>query len=121
MAYSYIWPPGLPQRVEKGYSESRGVLILKTPMDAGPAKMRRRGTKPDMLNVSFLMSSAQVLILEDFVNNTLQGTARFGFTHPRTGVIVETRFVPQDSGTLYSVDYVGPGYYKTAMQLEILP
>lgn len=123
MSYAYTWPGTLPQRVEKGYTESRGVLIIKTSMDAGPAKMRRRGQKPDMLNVSFLMTTTQITDLETFVNDVLKGVARFGFPHPRLTptTYVETRLVPQDSGTLYSVDYVAPGYYKVAMQLEILP
>jgi len=121
MAYAYIWPPSLPQSPQKGFTETGGVLILRTQMDAGPAKQRRRGQKPQMLQVSFIMTTAQTEVLEEFVKTTLQGTARFGFTHPRLGTIVETRIVPQSAGDLYTFSYLAPGYWTVSLQLEILP
>ena len=117
----YTWPPGLPQSPQKGYTEDSGVLILKTAMDAGPAKMRRRGKKPTTLNMNFLMTAAQVDTLEDFTKNIIRGTYRFDFKHPRTNATIEARMVPQDSGTLYNITYVAPGYYTISLQLEILP
>lgn len=121
MAYSYTWPTSLPQVPQKGYTETGGVLLLRTPQDSGPAKMRYRGNKPQMLNCSFLMTSAQVTVLESFVKNTIRGVARFGFIHPRTNSTVEVRIVPQSEGDLYNLAYVAPGYYTATLQLEILP
>lgn len=120
MAVSYFWPASLPQRPQKGYSEEIGVNVLRSPMDAGPAKMRRRGNKPSILNVSFILTTAQVETLENFVFNTTRGVARFGFPHPRTNTQVEVRIVPQES-VYYKLQYVAPGYYSAALQLEILP
>jgi hypothetical protein len=120
MAVSYLWPASLPQVPQKGYTEDIGVNVLRTPMDAGPAKMRRRSRKPAIMNVTFFLTTAQVATLENFVTNTIGGVARFGFTHPRTKVQVETRIVPQDS-VYYKLQYVGPGYYTASMQFEILP
>lgn len=121
MAYAYVWPSTLPQTPQKGFSETGGVLILRTPMDAGPAKMRRRGPKPRTLNLSFLMTTEQVSILENFINNTIRGTARFGFTNPRTYAIEEVRIVPQSEGALYTSTYTAPGYWTVTMQFEVLP
>lgn len=121
MAYSYTWPAGLPQTVQKGYSESSGVLILRTPMDAGPAKMRKRGNKPQVLSVNFLMTTNQVEILDSFIKDTLQGTARFGFTHPRTGNVVEVRIIPSNDGNLFNISYTAPDYYNITLSLEVLP
>jgi hypothetical protein len=121
MAYSYVWPPSLPQVPQKGYSETGGVLMVRTPQDSGPAKMRYRGQKPQMLNVSFLMTTAQVSALDTFVKSTIRGTARFGFTHPRTGVVVEVRIVPQGEGEYYNMTYQAPGYYLVTTQFEVLP
>ena len=121
MAVSYIWPAGLPQVVEKGFTESMGLNVLRTPMDAGPAKMRRRSLKPTVMNVSFLLTTAQVSTLETFVFTTLNGTARFGFPHPRKGTQVEARIVPGQDGSYYTLSYRAPGYYGVALQLEILP
>lgn len=121
MSYSYLWPSGLPQAPQKGYTESIGVLITRTAMDAGPAKQRKRGNRPQSMNVSFIMTDAQVAILETFVVQTIKGTARFGFTHPRTNTIVEVRIVPQTDGEMYSLTYIAPGFYTVALKLEVLP
>ena len=121
MAYNYIWPPGLPQIPQKGYSETTGTNIIKTPTDSGPAKLRYRGQKPSNLNLTFIMTDSQVEILEDWVTTTLKGVIRFGFPHPRKNVVVECRFVPQGEGNLYTISYIAPGYWNVAVTLEILP
>ena len=121
MAYAYIWPPSLPQVPQKGFTETGGALIMRTQMDAGVAKQRRRGLSPAQLNVSFILTTAQVDTLEDFVNNTIKGVARFGFTHPRTKAIEEVRIIPQGEGTLYNLAYLAPGYWTLTLQLEVLP
>ena len=121
MAYSYIWPSGLPQCVRTNYTETQGVLLLRTPMDAGPAKMRRRGQKPTMLNVTFTMSNSELSTLENFAKNTVKGTARFGFPEPRSGNIIEVRFSPSGDGDLYSLAYLGPNLFTVSMTLEVLP
>lgn len=127
MAYSYTWPNGLPQAPQKGYTEDKGLIIIKTPMDSGPAKIRKRGKRPDVLNVSFIMTSTDVSVLQNFVENTIQGTARFGFPHPRlttnpaAPVIAEVRIVPQGEGVMYNMSYLAPNYYTVTMQLEIMP
>lgn len=121
MAYAFIWPLGLPQKPNTDYSETSGVLILRTTMDAGPAKMRKRGNRTDTMQVAFDMSTAQVEILRAFTQDSLKGTARFGFTHPRTNEIVEVRIIPQQDGALFSVNYIVPELWKVSLQLEILP
>jgi hypothetical protein len=121
MAVTYVWPGSLPQAVRVDYSENAGALILRTPMDSGPAKLRRRGQRPDVMKVGFYMTPAQVTTLETFVKSTLKGTARFGFPHPRTNAAIEARIIPTDDGELYSASYVGPGIYAVDMQIEVLP
>jgi hypothetical protein len=121
MAYSYVWPTALPQVPQKGYTETGGVLMVRTPQDSGPAKMRYRGLKPQVLNLSFLMTSTQVASLDNFIKTTIKGTSRFGFTHPRTGAIVEVRIVPQGEGDYYTMTYQAPGYYMINTQFEVLP
>lgn len=116
-----IWPLSLPQSPQKGFTETGGLLILRSPMDAGPAKQRKRGQRPQGLQVSFVMTTAQTQTFENFVKNTLQGTSRFEFTHPRLNTTVETRIVPQGEGQLYSMSYLAPEYWNVSLQLEILP
>jgi len=121
MAYTYLWPVSLPQSPQKNFTETGGALIIRTPMDSGPAKQRRRGKLPSKMTLSFIMTSAQVTTLENFVTNDIKGTARFGFTHPRTGQIVEARMIPQGDGELYTASYIAPGYYTISTTFEILP
>lgn len=121
MSTPYVWPPGLPQIPERGFTESIGVSVLRTPMEAGPAKMRRRFKRPTVMQVSYLLSTAQVNTLETFVFTTLQGVYRFTFPHPRTGASVETRIVPGQDSTYYTISYAAPGYWKIGLQLEIMP
>ena len=121
MAYAYIWPSALPQKPNTDYSESSGVLVIRTAVDAGPAKMRRRGKRTETMQVSFDMSDAQVDSLDAFIKDTLRGTARFGFPHPRLSTVVEARIVPQSDGAMYSISYMVVDRWKVSMQLEILP
>ena len=121
MAYSYVWPPTLPQGPQKGFTESIQSNIARVGMDSGIAKLRRRSAKPSTMSLTFLMTSAQVDVLDDFVTNTIKGTKRFGFTHPRTGNIEEVRFITSGEGELYNLQYAAPGFYYVKLQLEILP
>lgn len=120
MAYAYSWPAGLPQVPQKGFTETGGPRVVRTQMDAGIAKQRYKGLGISMLNLTFILTSEQVETLEEFVQQTIRGVARFGFPHPRTQQVVEARIVPQ-SDSLYSLTYLAPGYWTLTLQLEILP
>lgn len=120
------WPTTLPQAPQKGYTESVGVNIIRSPMDAGPAKQRFRGKKGSILNLNFMMSTAQVTELETFIKDTLSGVKRFAFPHPRYAgqvpqVTVEVRVVPQNEGQLFQLQYLAPGYWQVTTVFEILP
>lgn len=121
MAYTYVWPTSLPQRPLESYSETTGAMIIRTQPDLGPAKQRRRGQRPDTLSVQFNMSTSQCETLREFIQDTLRGTIRFGFTHPRTLAVVEVRVVPQGSGELYTTSYILPELWQVSLQLEVLP
>lgn len=118
---TYSWPGSLPQNPQENFSETAGVRMLSTSMDAGPAKLRRRGSKGSVMSLSFDMTTAQLSTFETFVQDTLKGTARFGFTHPRKATVVEVRLVPQGDGELYTVNYVMHGHWSVSMQMEVLP
>lgn len=122
MTSSINWPPGLPQQCTvQGYGEDQGLNVLNTPVDSGPAKMRKVGNRPDTLAVGFRMTTAQVATLETFIKTTLAGVKRFNFTHPRTGASRECRVIPQRNGSYYRVAYVGPTTWQVDLQLEVLP
>lgn len=115
------WPSSLPQSPQKDFTENIGVNIIRSPMDAGPAKQRLRSRRPTTMNLSFIMTTAQTKALETFVNTTILGVRRFNFVHPRLGTSVECRLVPQGDGQFFSLQYRAPGYWQTNLQFEILP
>ena len=113
------WPATLPPLNEiSGFNERQPKNTLRTPMDAGPAKVRRRftaGVRP--LQGRMLMDADQIEILDSFyINDLASGSLKFDITHPRTGAAASARFVEEPDWTHLS----GP-YYTVALQLEILP
>jgi hypothetical protein len=111
----------LPQVPQKGFSESIGLNIIRSPMDAGPSKMRRRAAGVNTMDLSFIMTTAQCTTLENFIKNTLFGVKRFSFPHPRTNTNVEVRIVPSGDGEFFKLQYLAPGYWNTSLKFEILP
>jgi hypothetical protein len=115
-----VWPISLPQVPQKGYTESLGLNIIRSQPDLGPSKQRRRGVSPNTMDVNFILTTEQAGTLESFLLTELQGVKRFKFNHPRTLQDVEVRAINQ-SGSLYKLQYLAPGYWTASLQLEILP
>jgi hypothetical protein len=90
-------------------------------MDAGPAKQRRKSVGVNTMDLSFIMTTAQTVSLENFIANTLAGTKRFSFPHPRKGTTVEVRIVPSGDSEFFKLQYLAPGYWSTSLKFEILP
>ena len=111
----------LPQVPQKGFTESIGVSVIRSTMDSGPAKMRRRALGVNTMDLSFIMTTAQTTALENFIKNTLNGVKRFTFPHPRTSANVEVRIVPSGEGEFFKLQYLAPGYWQTSLKFEILP
>lgn len=112
------WPATLPAPAIDSLRESPPKNKLRTQMDKGPAKQRRRttaNTRP--LSFVLKLTAAQVQILDDFfTGDTAYGVTEFNYTHPRTGDSVTAQFVdePQyneQAGVLYNV----------SVSLEVLP
>jgi hypothetical protein len=116
------WPATLPQIPQKGFQETIGINIIRTQTDGGPAKQRRRASRPNDMQLSFIMTTAQTQILDDFIKNSIGGVARFQFPHPRLlGTTVDVRIVPGSNGEFFTVQYLAPGYWSTSLRMEIMP
>lgn len=114
------WPAGLPQRPSwTNYQETPPNLVVRTQMDSGPPKVRRRftaGVRPFKCGFDVL-TATEIATLDDFFLNTTGGGAlRFNWIHPRTGVAAELRFV---SAPAYTA--IGGLSYSVTMDMEILP
>jgi hypothetical protein len=113
------WPETLPQSpLVEGFRETPANTALRTEMETGPAKLRQRTTAATAtLSLTFIISTAQLAVLDGFYADTLQGgTLAFDFTHPVTGETVNCRFrQPPARGTLNG------GYFRVSVELEVLP
>jgi hypothetical protein len=118
---AYTWPLTLPQLVNDDLSGSEGLRVLRTPMDKGVAKMRLLGDRADPIAVKFHMSAAQIVILRNFIKNTILGVRRFDFTHPVTGDPIEVRIVPDSDGRFFDYTVFGHEEYLVSMTFEIMP
>jgi hypothetical protein len=118
---AYTFPATLPQFVTTNYAENSGVITVITPMDMGSPKMRRRGVRSTTFDVAFIMDNDQIQTLDDFIKNTIKGTARFDFPHPRTRANIEVRIIPNSDGAYYNVGYLGVEHYNITMKLEQMP
>jgi hypothetical protein len=114
------WPASLPQLVAvEGYGEAPPDTTLRSQMDAGPAKVRRRftaGVRP--LTLQLDLDGAQVETLDGFFEAILKGGAlAFDWVHPRTQSAATLRFARPPA--------YRPGHsdaaWQALLELEILP
>ena len=91
---TYAWPDTLPQCMS-GYSEKTEAMTIRTSVEEGPPKVRRRFTKRVTRGrVSMVMDIDQRNRLDDFFVYDLDaGVHRFTFPHPWTQELVEWRMV----------------------------
>lgn len=112
------WPATLPAPIINSLKESPPDNTIRSQMDKGPAKVRRRTTanvRP--LSFTLRLTPAQVATLDTFYNTTtFSGADEFDYTHPRTSAAVTARFVnPPEYSELEGV------LYNCSISLEIMP
>lgn len=118
---SLEWPDDLPPiTILKGSSERWPDVLIRTKMDAGPEKQRRRFTSAPTVwrMVHPAYSGADVARLESFWADDLSGGALpFAAPHPRGGDARSWRFLPSS----IAVTPRGPDTYAVRFDLELLP
>jgi len=113
-----IWPETLPQ--EPLIEEFTGTIqdtVIRTSMDAGPEKMRRRFTATsEYYAVSWVMTKTQFTTFRDFFTNTIAGgSEEFEMNHPITGETALVRFRKP-----YRFVPIG-AHWKVSAEIEVLP
>jgi len=110
------WPAELPQCLDT-YSEQAQPITVRTNVDEGPAKVRRRfSLRVVKAQASVVLRIDQRNVLDSFFYVDLDGgSKRFTFTHPWLGVLKEWRFVEAPS---FSND--GPMAVPTSMVWELM-
>jgi len=113
------WPVSLPQSpLIQGNNEQAPNNVIRTPMDVGPPKVRRRATAGVRnYTYQFHMTTTQVATLDTFYNDTLSGgSLEFDWTNPRTNNTEYFRFV---TPPIYQK--IGPDLWLVNINLEQLP
>lgn len=114
---SIVWPSSLPQVLRlDGQKGRRKSNVIRTEMDAGPIKARRRYTVTEKLfEGSVILTEEQRETLENWYKNDLgDGTLRFVMKDPQTLVPAEFRFTED-----YDEDSLD-GLWQITMKLEKL-
>ena len=114
------WDTDLPAKLfVNGYTQSLPDVTIKSDMDAGPSKIRRRFTAGiEPVSGTMVMSAAQLATLGTFYNTTLLGgSLRFSWTKPTAhSVACELRFTETPSWISLGADN-----YEISLSFEILP
>jgi hypothetical protein len=114
---SLFWPETLPKTlIMDGLSAKRSSSVIRTRMDAGPGKARRRYTASSKIYTGrMLLTVEQRDTLDQFFRLKLaDGALRFFFTDPQTLETGEFRFT--ENYTENSAD----GLFEIQMSLERL-
>jgi len=118
MAIIY-WPPLLQQLLnEQEFGIQKGDTTIRSDMDVGPQKVRRRFTKSvDDFSCSVFLTTVQWTLFETFFNTILGGgTLPFVFNHPISQIPTRFRFKGQPA-----YRSIGGGNYTVSMVWERLP
>lgn len=113
------WPITLQQLLsEANFGYEISDTAVRTDMDVGPQKVRRRFTRPvNFLTGSIYLTIAQYSIFYTFYNTTLNGgVLPFEFLHPVTKELKEWRF---KGGA--RVSSIGGGNFVVEFTWEELP
>lgn len=91
-----VWPVGLPQApLVRKSNHSPTSATIRSSVDAGPDKVRRRSTIViDKWSLGLIVSGAQLTTFKTFFHSTCQsGAIAFDWKDPHTGAEREFRFV----------------------------
>ncbi len=114
-----IWPPMLPAApLVEGFQETAPTITLRSAIDAGPPKVRRRFTAGiSQISCRYTVTRDLMNILDNFYFNGVAGGAiPFEWEHPRRREIVMVRFREAPQYTAYSGDI-----WTAVVALEVLP
>lgn len=122
MSTTINWPASLPSFLVKDWNYKKKSSIIKSEMETGQPKRRRRTTSELAYPSGTLeVSSTQLSTFIDFVENTLAGgVLSFNWPEFITGSSKEVVLNIGTGEDLYSVKQVGENSYSLKLSLEVL-
>ena len=117
------WPNELPQNQFIGVDDTRDKGAIRTSMDAGPAKMRRRfSAAVRAITCPIELYGWQKSIFDTFFITTLaEGSLPFTWSDPETDATQTYRFTAPPKFSLEVGGDAGKRLWKASLALEILP
>jgi hypothetical protein len=119
------WPSTVPDSLqESGYSYEAQSGVIRTNMDTGPAKVRRRFTAVSKTHKgNIILTKTQLATWESWFENVIIfGTLTFTMTNPQTAASMTVRLVIPSSGKAYSVaPEAGSGNMILSIEVEVMP
>lgn len=103
-----VWPPSLPTKpLVDRYSEKFGENTIRTPVDHGPAKRRRRYTTThDPTSFMFEIDGTQLATFKAFYITTLRhGALPFELSHPTELITATFAFLNEPESVPMGADY----------------
>lgn len=116
---SIAWPSSLPVPALSGYQFSADATTIKTDMDSGPPRVRRRYTSANTaVTASWLLNDLQLAIFEAWFVQQVQSGAAWFSVPLRNGLGRQTMTARIPSGT-YTAVVADKGRWRLSAQLEV--
>jgi len=119
-----VWPGTLPQDVFVGATRGQQTGFVRSEMDTGPPKMRKKFTAV-VINIQSRMvfTGAQLVVFWDFYNITLdQGVLTFDWKDPLDDSSKSLRFVASPDFALVSGHSTSAdAMWEGVLFMEVLP
>lgn len=114
------WPGSLPQSFDGGgdYQETPEMTVLRTTMDTGITKMRRRQTRGEArVSGTMTMTTEQVASFVSFFQETIKGgSLAFTGSLGRLGTLSTYIFAENPA-----IQHLGGRIYQVNLRLTVLP
>lgn len=118
------WPTSLPQSVFMDFVATRQSGMIRTSMDDGPAKQRKRfSAVSKMFKCNMILNGTQYSTFESFFESDLDfGATSFTWINPITDASATLRFTDVFTPSQLTPD-ADPAarLYQISMPLEVLP
>ena len=114
------WPSTLPDPLKNYYSYKPGSSVIRSDMDSGLARQRRRFTsRIDLFKCALVLSSTQLQTLETFIDDDIDGGAAWFDIYLKDGQgkrLLEARLF---QGQLDNVRLIGTEKWQIDFQIEV--
>lgn len=114
-----VWPADLPQLpLGAGYEEGIVDNVIRSPVQAGADKTRPRWTRLRRTRaMSLLMTTAQKISFDTFMDTIGGGSLPFIFPDPVSGITVKVLMTANPTGPTW----LAPNRWKVSFPVEVKP